>query len=377
MSALSAMALDVESILGLEPIDDPLSLDWPKRFIACELGWIPTFDLDRTDAHGLYGGQVIAQTVWAACHTVPYGFDVHSTHGYFLRPGNSQERIVYNVFEVRTGRGYATRRIEAIQFDKVIYTSFANFKRNFSALPESEDKTIKHGMPYPTDSWYPKYSEIVNLPECPDVDLPALRDFVSQWKMPVEYRKFPMDRINRGVHNIHDRRQLHFIRSRYQVRNQTHNFQAVYLMYSSDRNFLFTATNAHLASSELSFAHVASLDHSFIIHRALGHPTSSAADLETLWTKDSLRNSEGAWVTYDTYSPASGNGRCLTTGYMWDKEGSHLVTVMQEAMSDVNVVGPVDPHQEAPSDQRDGGTKSRKKVIGPREGSRLGNKYKL
>lgn len=351
MSSLPAMALDVESILALEPIDDPLSLDWPKRFIACELGWIPTFDLDRTDAHGLYGGQVIAQTVWAACHTVPYGFDVHSTHGYFLRPGNSGERIVYNVFEVRTGRGYATRRIEAVQFDKVIYTSFANFKKHFSALSKSEDRTINHGMPYPSDSWYPRYSDIKTLPSCPDVDLPALRKFVSHWKMPVEYRKFPMDEINQTKPNVHDRRQLHFIRPRYCVRNQTHNFQAVYLMYSSDRNFLFTATNAHTVSSELSFSHVASLDHSFIVHRALGYPTTSLADLELTRDRELVENNEGSWITYDTSSPASSNGRCLTTGYMWDKDGTHLITVMQEAMSDVTVVGPVDPSKEARHDQ--------------------------
>lgn len=357
--SLPEVALDVESILSLDPVDDPLSLDWPKRYIARELGWIPTFDLDRTDPHGLYGGQVIAQTVWAACQTVPDGFDVHSTHGYFLRPGNSQERIVYNVHEVRTGRGYATRRIEAIQFDKVIHTSFANFKAGFASQVAEQDEAIKHGTPYPKDSWYPKYSEISALPGIPDVDIPQLHEFKSHWPMPIQYRKLPMsERTNAALLDVPDRRQVHFFRSRYEISNRTHNFMAVVLMYSSDRNFLFTATNAHLATHDLSYGHVASLDHSMIIHTSLGKSTDAKSMAEALFTTnrtakprrvrdhDSNRpagdedSNHEDWFTYDTHSPASGNSRCLVVGKMWNRQGQHLATVMQEALSDVTVIGP-------------------------------------
>lgn len=346
--SLPDVALDVETILSLDPIDDPLLLDWPKRFIARELGWIPTFDLDRTDPHGLYGGHVIAQTVWAACQTVSDGFDVHSTHGYFLRPGNSQERIVYNVFEVRTGRNYATRRIEAVQFDKVIYTSFANFKRDFAIQTREEDSSIRHGMPYPTDAWFPKYADIAKIPRIPDVDLPGLHGFKSHWKMPVNYRKFPMDEINAEIADVHKRRQVHFFRSRYAITNETHNFRAVVLMYASDRNFLFTSTNAHLATTELGYGHVASLDHSFVLHRSLGvtsSPTSTAAaryqaNRTTRPRRIKAADDEAEWLTYDTHSPAAGNSRCLVTGYMWNKAGEHLATVTQEALADVTVIGP-------------------------------------
>ncbi|RYF05094.1 MAG: hypothetical protein EOO77_28785 [Oxalobacteraceae bacterium] len=372
--ALPEVALDVESILALDPIDDPLSLEWPKRYIARELGWIPTFDRDRTDPHGLYGGQVIAQTVWAACHTVAEGFDVHSTHGYFLRPGNSQERIVYNVFEVRTGRGYATRRIEAIQFDKVIYTSFANFKRNFSEQKDGEDNTIQHGMPYPSDDWFPRYKDIPKLPVNPDVDLPALSSFKSWWKMPVRYRKFPMDRINRGKTEIHTRRQVHFLQSRYEIQNRSHNFQAVYLMYASDRNFLFTATNAHLASSELAYQHVASLDHSFILHRAVGLPCQAVLNPSDKMIQGRRTKDSDEWVTYDTHSPAAGNARCLTTGYMWDSSGRHLATVMQEAVSDVTVIGPAEAVDEIDK-QQDAKHGTGRGIL--KAGSRLMQKYKL
>jgi hypothetical protein len=58
-------AHDVESILALDPIDDPDILDWPKRYIARELGWIPIFDKDRTDAHG----QLVKQCLEASMCT--------------------------------------------------------------------------------------------------------------------------------------------------------------------------------------------------------------------------------------------------------------------------------------------------------------------
>lgn len=373
--SLPAPAQDVESILALDPIDDPDILDWPKRFIARELGWIPIFDRERTDAHGLYGGQAIAQSVWAACQTVPRGFDVHSTHGYFLRPGNSQERIVYCVFEVRTGRGYATRRIEAIQFDKVIYTSFASFKANFSAQPAEEDLSIQHSLAYPEFSWMPKYDEIAAVPKIPDVDMPGLLDFTSYWKMPVQYRKFALDQENEKTEKIDERHQLHFFKTRWEIKDKSHNFQAVYMLYSSDRNFLFTATNAHMVTSELAFAHVASLDHSMIFHRPLGTPmdphnpsySSGSGSKKTLKRPDASEE----WVTYLTQSPASGNSRSLVTGTMWDKQGRHFASVMQEAMTDVNIVG---DHEAAESSEP--ARKGRRKSL-LTAGSRLKKKYKL
>ncbi|MEM9624145.1 MAG: acyl-CoA thioesterase domain-containing protein, partial [Pseudomonadota bacterium] len=35
----------------------------------------------------LYGGQIMAQALMAAAHTVPAERVAHSLHGYFLRPG--------------------------------------------------------------------------------------------------------------------------------------------------------------------------------------------------------------------------------------------------------------------------------------------------
>ncbi|XPE40900.1 acyl-CoA thioesterase domain-containing protein [Shigella flexneri] len=45
----------------------------------------------------VFGGQVVGQALYAAKETVPEKRLVHSFHSYFLRPGDSQKPIIYDV----------------------------------------------------------------------------------------------------------------------------------------------------------------------------------------------------------------------------------------------------------------------------------------
>jgi len=51
----------------------------------------------------LFGGQVVGQALSAASQTVAPERHVHSMHGYFLRPGDSHQPVVYDVDRVRDG----------------------------------------------------------------------------------------------------------------------------------------------------------------------------------------------------------------------------------------------------------------------------------
>ncbi|BFZ56147.1 hypothetical protein PYCC9005_003189 [Savitreella phatthalungensis] len=310
---------DVEIIMQLEELGDPK--EWPRIFMGKELAWIPTFGDQRHDDHGIYGGHAIAQTVWAACQTLPSAeFDLHSTHGYFLRPGNANERIVYKVYDVRTGRNYCQRRIEALQFDKCIYTCFASFKTDMNNDAKDED-CIAHDTPR-TKRAVP-YHKIDQVPPCPDVDMPGVTRYRSNWQMPLDIRKEDHRTENRRQ-PVQKRRQIHHFRPRRPVAEKSHNFQCVILLYASDRNFLFTATNAHAATEEISFNRVASLDHSTIIHRSLAI------------AEDVSKDHKGDWITFETRSPQTGNKRTLVRGHMWDKRGRHVASVFQEAMANVD-----------------------------------------
>jgi len=63
----------------------------------------------------VYGGQVVAQGLRAAHETVDESFRVHSLHAYFIRGGDSDEPIRYEVDRIRNGRSFMTRRVVARQ----------------------------------------------------------------------------------------------------------------------------------------------------------------------------------------------------------------------------------------------------------------------
>ena len=45
----------------------------------------------------IFGGQVVAQALWAALKTVDLAFAPHSLHAYFIRAGDIQEPVRFEV----------------------------------------------------------------------------------------------------------------------------------------------------------------------------------------------------------------------------------------------------------------------------------------
>jgi acyl-CoA thioesterase-2 len=75
----------------------------------------------------LYGGQVAAQALLAASHTVPDGRQPHSIHGYFLRAGRHTRPTVMAVDRDRDGRSFSARHVNALQDGEVIFSALASF----------------------------------------------------------------------------------------------------------------------------------------------------------------------------------------------------------------------------------------------------------
>ena len=75
-----------------------------------------------------YGGQIAAQSLMAAGHTVDEpARHVHSLHGYFLRPGRTQDSITYLVDRPRDGGSFSTRIVRAVQNGETIFMMTASF----------------------------------------------------------------------------------------------------------------------------------------------------------------------------------------------------------------------------------------------------------
>lgn len=78
---------------------------------------------------GLYGGQIVAQALRAAAATTPEDAMPHSCHAYFIRPGDADEPIRFEVQRLRDGRSYSTREVVARQSTGAILGLSASFAR--------------------------------------------------------------------------------------------------------------------------------------------------------------------------------------------------------------------------------------------------------
>lgn len=79
---------------------------------------------------GLYGGQIVAQALRAATLTLEADFHVHSLHAYFIRRGDHDQPIRFEVDRVRNGRSFLTRQVTARQPVGAILTMSVSFQRD-------------------------------------------------------------------------------------------------------------------------------------------------------------------------------------------------------------------------------------------------------
>ncbi len=92
--------------------------------------------------------------------TVPVERLVHSFHSYFLRPGDSQKPIVYDVEVLRDGNSFSARRVAAIRNRKPIFYMTASFQapehgyEHQKAMPPAPLLTACTRKPISPASWH-------------------------------------------------------------------------------------------------------------------------------------------------------------------------------------------------------------------------------
>ncbi|OMH83595.1 Acyl-coenzyme A thioesterase 8 [Zancudomyces culisetae] len=93
-------------------------------------------------ARGVFGGQVVAQSLACAILTVDTKFRAHSLHSYFLLAGKKDVPIYYHVERIRDGKSFASRTVVAKQKGKIIFSLSASFQK-----PEFSHITHQHKAP--------------------------------------------------------------------------------------------------------------------------------------------------------------------------------------------------------------------------------------
>lgn len=95
----------------------------------------------------IYGGQVVAQALWAALQTVDDRYRPHSLHAYFIRPGDSREPVRFEVDRLRDGRSFCTRAVVARQSGGAILNLSTSFQ-----VEEDEAEVQTARMPLVPDA---------------------------------------------------------------------------------------------------------------------------------------------------------------------------------------------------------------------------------
>jgi acyl-CoA thioesterase-2 len=248
----------------------------------------------------VFGGQVLGQALTAAQTTLETARDAHSLHAYFLRAGDTDHPIVYQVDRTRDGGSFSVRRVTAIQHGKPIFFLAASFQQAESGG--------EHQLSMPE---VPKPEDIEPSPNVPDAVLATLPIKIQRWLSrmgPFEFRHvYPRDELNPPKRPPY---QQVWFRLSQRVGDDPHLHRAL-LAYASDFHLLGTATFPHGISYYQPNVQMASLDHALWFHRP-------------------FRADE--WLLYSIDSPTAQGGRGLARGLVFDRDGRLVASSAQEGL---------------------------------------------
>ena len=248
----------------------------------------------------VFGGQVLGQALSAAAATVDEARVVHSLHAYFLRRGDANAPIVYEVDRSLDGHSFANRRVVAIQHGQQIFNMTASFQID---EPGFEHQIEMPQVPAPEslpDSAGPPPQLLARLPERVRRFFEQPRPFEVRAVQPIDYlqprREAPTRQIwCRAVGALPPGEMLH----------------RRLLAYMSDFFLLDTATLPHGTSLLRPTVVMASIDHAMYFHR-------------------SVRVDD--WLLYAAESPSASGARGFARASVFARDGRLVASAAQEGL---------------------------------------------
>ncbi|CAL8403371.1 unnamed protein product [Arctogadus glacialis] len=280
----------VTSVLQLEEID--VGLYRGKNH------WIP---LSRR----LFGGQIIGQALVAAAKSVGDHLYAHSLHCYFVRAGDPDIPVLYNVDRVRDGRSFCVRSVKAIQRGEPILVLQASFHLD-------QPSPLMHQFSMPE---VPPPEDLLSLEDLirfvlgkPDLEQKVKQGFnkVLANEVPIEVRPVNPLQFSREVTT--EPKRMFWVRARGHIGEGNMKLHVCVAAYISDYSFLGTTMMSYPAKRVKMMA---SLDHA-------------------MWFHNTFRADE--WMLYEVDSPWAGGSRGLVQGRLWRRDGVLAASCCQEGL---------------------------------------------
>ena len=245
----------------------------------------------------IFGGQVIAQALIAA-HVTVEGRGCHSLQAYFIRPGDPEIPVLYEVERSRDGKSFTTRRVIAIQKGEQILNLAASF--------QVEEQGFEHQSALPD---VPGPEQLTSMSEIwAELAKRAPERFAAaaERERPIEIRPInPIDLLDPKPSTPLQRVWMRAIEP---VEGVVMN--KALLAYASDMSLLGTCIRPH----GVSFAkgvQAASLDHILWFHRPV---------------------EMHEWHLYDQDSPSASGARGFNRGALYRRDGTLVASVAQEGL---------------------------------------------
>ena len=246
----------------------------------------------------VFGGQVLGQSPIAAARTVEPGRLMHSMHGYFLRPGDTEIPITFGVQRLRDGRSFSARRTHAYQNGKPILSLIASFQEPDEGLDHQVQ--MPEGIPEPES--LPTTAELLE-----GIDHPVAKAWSHQRPMDIRhveksvYFEAAPERVARNAVWM----------KTFGPMPDDQNLHRAALAYASDYTLLESILRRHGLPWSTPGMSIASLDHAMWWHRP-------------------LRMDD--WLLYVQESPSASGARGLASGRIFNRAGELVATVAQEGM---------------------------------------------
>ncbi|MCO5554830.1 hypothetical protein L7F22_008365 [Adiantum nelumboides] len=253
----------------------------------------------------VYGGQLLGQALAAASKSVDPALLAHSLHSYFLRTGDTDEPLIYQVHRLRDGHSFATRCIKAIQKGHTIFLMMASFQR--------AEEGFTHQEPMPSAPNPEELMTSEELQECyrTDPQLPVdFRDkLVKKTVVSVDIDLRPCNPNDGGKRAAMEAREKVWFRAKGKLSNDQA-LQRCVAAYASDFRLLNVSLRPH--------------------RDIAGYNTRSLSLDHSMWFHKSFRADE--WLLHVIESPRASNGRGLVLGKIFTSSGELVVSTVQEGV---------------------------------------------